>query len=84
MGAIDALQNFKVPSFLGITSAPRVDGGTKTAPVDTGFAQPVNYANSNLFAGNLEGVNTNIGIGDYQDGPTQAGYKLAGKTIAFA
>lgn len=83
MGVLDT-SNIKALPFLGITSTPRVDGGTKTPPVDTSFAQPVNYANSNLFAGNLEGVNTNIGIGDYQDGPTQAGYKLAGKTLAFA
>ena len=83
MGVLDT-SNIKALPFLGITSAPRVDGGSKTAPVDTSFAQPVNYANSNLFAGNLDGVNTNIGIGDYQDGPTQAGYKLAGKTLAFA
>ena len=83
MGVPDT-SNIKVLPFLGITSTPRVDRGSKTAPVDACLAQPVNYANSNLFAGNLEGVNTNIGVGDYQDGPTQAGYKLAGKTIAFA
>ena len=83
MGALDTSNNRVLP-FLGITSAPRVSGGSKTAPVNTNFAKHVNYANSKLFAGNLEGVNTNIGIGDYQDGPTQAGYKIAGTTLAFA
>ena len=70
-------------SFLGVTSAPRIERGGKATPVEEiGYVEPVNYNGENNN-GNLVGVNTNISIGDYQDGPTQAGYKLGGRTIAF-
>ena len=66
-------------------SAPkRVEQGEQTqATRQTEFTPTVDYSSRNLFSGNLSGVNTNIGIGDYQDGPVQAGRKLGGRTLAF-
>lgn len=83
MAGLDAIN--KLP-FLGVTSAPRVEGGSKAAPVErTGYVEPASYGGGTPFDnGHLVGVNTNIGVGDYQDGPTQAGYKLGGRTLGFA
>lgn len=81
MAPIDAI---KLP-FLGITGTEQIGGQRKTAPVThTGYVEPVEYSGQNPFAGNLTGVNTNIGIGDYQDAQYQAGRKLGGRTLAFA
>lgn len=74
---------FNIP-FLGVTSTPRVEQGKTATPVETGYVEPIDYSGQNLFAGNLTGVNTNIGIGDYQDAQYQAGRKLGGTTLAFA
>lgn len=80
MGAVDAIK-LNLP-FLGATK--RIEGGS-SAPIEKlPYVEQVRHSTGNPFDnGNLVGVNTNIGIGDIQDGPTQAGYKLGGRTIAF-
>ena len=48
MGVLDT-SNIKTLPFLGITSTPRVSGGSKTAPVERlGYTQPTG---TNMFAG---------------------------------
>jgi len=82
VAGIDAFKNLP---FLGFTTGTqRVEGGQKAAPIETSYTQPVESAGQNPFAGNLVGVNTNIGIGDYQGVQYQAGRKLGGTTLAFA
>lgn len=39
---------------------------------------------SNLFAGNYEGVNKNLGVGSQISYPTQAGLDRSGFTLCFA
>ena len=77
--------DFKNIPFLGVTTTQRVEPGNTASPVErTGYVEPVENSEQNPFGGNLVGVNTNIGIGDYQDMQSQAGRKLGGRTLAFA
>lgn len=73
----------KLP-MLGLLTQTQGIQGKKTPPIEEShFNPPIDYSGQNLFGGGLVGVNENIGIGDSQDGPTQMGRKLGGRTIAF-
>mgnify|MGYP007070205311 CR=1 FL=1 len=50
----------------------------------TEFTPTIDYTGANLFAGNLVGVNTNVGVGQYYGGSYSGGYQQGGMTIAFA
>ncbi len=77
------MADYKIPAFLQATQGVNGLNGSKgvqyTPPIE-----PQETSGTNPFGGNLVGINTNIGVGDYQDGQTQAGYKLGGRTLAFA
>ena len=62
---------------------PITQTGATQAPAQTQFTPTVDYEQPNMFSGHLVGLNSNIGIGDHQDGQMQAGRKLGGRTIAF-
>ncbi len=46
--------------------------------------EPTSVSGSNLFAGNYEGVNKNLGVGSQISYPTQAGLDRSGFTLCFA
>lgn len=83
IGQDPRLMNVLFGRYTKKSPVEKIDGGIQTQGA-TGFTPTVDHTSPNLFAGNLTGINTNIGIGDYQDGQEQAGRKQGGKTIAFA
>ena len=75
--------SLKIPAFLqatqGVNGLYGGKGVQAPPPIDVG--EP---SGTNPFGGNLVGINPHIRIGYYQDGQIQAGYKLGGRTLAFA
>lgn len=67
---------------LGGLPITRVDGGKPTQ--ETKWAPTVDYNNGNLFAGNLEGVNQNLGRGSIIAYGKQQGVDRTGRTLGFA
>ncbi|MBE7711075.1 MAG: hypothetical protein E7Z92_02925 [Cyanobacteria bacterium SIG31] len=77
MGAVD-LQNLKN----WYTMQPTKVGGIQTPP-PAEFTPTTEISNGNLFSGNYEGINQNLGIGSQISYPPQAGHNRNGRTLAF-
>lgn len=64
--------------------SPKVGGIQTPAPAPVEFTPTVDYNGGNLFAGQYEGVNTNLGVGSHISFAQQAGVDRSGRTLGFA
>ena len=79
--SLDAAKYSWPPS--GITQATRTYGNQEVPPIPITTESSGAVASTNTNTG-LVGVNTNIGIGDFQYGQRQAGRQLGGITLGIA
>ena len=70
--------------LLSFMKARQVQQAVGPAEQPQYVGEPTSVTGPNLFAGNYEGVNENLGVGSQISYPTQAGVNRNGFTLCFA